>query len=103
MKRMTASTIMPGATTAAVRLTEPGKARPIIPPPAATSTSKNVPKNSEKSRRHSWVGSSKSWIIRSSRCSAVWNGYCPSPGLWPSKRTPGTSRCLLNRCSTSSG
>ena len=36
-------TISPGATTAAVRLIVFGNAWPIIPPPAATSTSKNVP------------------------------------------------------------
>ena len=60
MNRMIAITISPGATTAAVRLIVSGNACPIIPPPAATSTRKNVPSNSEKSRRHSWLGSLKS-------------------------------------------
>ena len=46
----------PGATTAAVREIVFGKAWPIMPPPAATSTRKNVPYNSEKRRRHSWLG-----------------------------------------------
>ncbi len=53
MNKMIASTISPGAVTAAVRLMVPGKASPIMPPPAATSTRKNVPSNSETSRRHS--------------------------------------------------
>jgi hypothetical protein len=53
MKRMMAMTIIPGATTAAVRPTVPGKAFAIIPPPAATNTSRNVPKSSAHSRRHS--------------------------------------------------
>src|SRR5262245_4737773 len=52
MKRMIAITIRPGATTAAARLIVLGKARPIMPPPAATRTRKNVPSNSEKRRRH---------------------------------------------------
>ena len=60
MKRMIAITIRPGATTAAVRLIVSGNAWPIIPPPAATSTRKKVPSSSEKSRRHSWLGSWKS-------------------------------------------
>ena len=60
MKRMIAITMSPGATTAAVRLMVPGNACPIIPPPAATSTRKNVPSSSEKSRRHSCDGSWKS-------------------------------------------
>ncbi len=60
MNRMIAITISPGATTAAVRLIVSGNAWPIIPPPAATSTRKNVPRSSEKSRRHSWLGSLKS-------------------------------------------
>ena len=54
MNRMIAITISPGATTAAVRLIVSGNACPIIPPPAATSTRKNVPRSSEKSLRHSW-------------------------------------------------
>ncbi len=41
---MIASTINPGATTAAVRLIVFGNACPITPPPAATSTRKNVPR-----------------------------------------------------------
>ena len=43
MNKMIAITISPGATTAAVRVIVFGKAWPIIPPPAATSTRKNVP------------------------------------------------------------
>ena len=39
-----------------MRLIVLGNAWPIIPPPAATSTSKNVPSSSEKSRRHSCFG-----------------------------------------------
>ncbi len=53
MNKMMAITMSAGATTAAVRLMVPGKAWPIIPPPAATSTKKNVPSNSENNRRHS--------------------------------------------------
>ena len=60
MNKMIAITISPGATTAAVRLMVFGNAWPIMPPPAATSTRKNVPSSSEKSRRHSWRGSRKS-------------------------------------------
>ena len=56
MNRMMAITISPGATTAAVRLMVSGNAWPIIPPPAATRTRKNVPRSSENSRRHSWLG-----------------------------------------------
>ena len=47
MNKMIAMTINPGATTAAVRLIVSGNACPIIPPPAATSTRKNVPRSSE--------------------------------------------------------
>ena len=47
-------TIRPGATTAAVRLICPLPCR--SPPPAATSTSKNVPSSSENSRRYSSRG-----------------------------------------------
>ena len=43
MNRMIAITIRPGAVTAAARLMVFGKAWLIIPPPAATSTRKNVP------------------------------------------------------------
>ena len=46
-------TMRAGAVTAAVRLIVFGKAAPIMPPPAATSTSRNVPYSSETSRRHS--------------------------------------------------
>ena len=59
MNRMTPSTISAGAVTAAVRLIVSGNAWPIIPPPAATSTRKNVPSSSENSRRHSCFGSRK--------------------------------------------
>ena len=62
MNRMIANTISPGAVTAAARPIVFGNAWPIIPPPAATSTRKNVPSSSEKSRRHSWVESWKSSI-----------------------------------------
>ena len=41
------------AVTAAWRLIVFGKAWLIIPPPAATSTRKNVPRTSENNRRHS--------------------------------------------------
>ena len=64
MNRMTPMTMRPGATTAADRLIAPGNAWLIIPPPAATITSRNVPSSSEKSRRHSWRGSLKS-VMRS--------------------------------------
>ena len=60
MNKMIAITMSAGATTAAVRLMVFGKACPIIPPPAATSTRKNVPSSSENRRRHSWDGSRKS-------------------------------------------
>jgi hypothetical protein len=43
MKRITPSTMSPGATTAAVRLIVPGNAWLIIPPPAATITRRKVP------------------------------------------------------------
>ena len=43
MNMMTPITISPGATTAADRVIVSGKAWLIIPPPAATSTSRNVP------------------------------------------------------------
>ena len=62
-------TISAGATTAAVRLIVSGNAWPIIPPPAATSTRKNVPSSSEKSRRHSCRGSWKSLIRSMTLCS----------------------------------
>ena len=59
MNMMIAITISPGATTAAVRLIVSGNACPIMPPPAATRTRKNVPSNSEKSLRDHWLGSLK--------------------------------------------
>ena len=70
MKRMIAITMSPGATTAAVRLIVPGNAWPIIPPPAATSTRKNVPSNSENNRRHS--------------CDESWKSStaCPNDSTW---------------------
>ena len=71
MKRMIAITIRPGATTAAVRLIVSGNACPIIPPPAATRTRKNVPSSSEKSRRHSWLGSLKSSSAASNSFSSL--------------------------------
>ena len=43
MNKMIAITMRAGATTAAVRLITPGKAWPIMPPPAATKTRKKVP------------------------------------------------------------
>ena len=58
MNRMIASTISPGATTAAARLICPLACR--SPPPAATSTSMNVPSSSENSLRYSSLGSSNS-------------------------------------------
>jgi len=58
MNKMIAVTISPGATTAAARLICPFAW--MSPPPAATSTSAKVPSSSENSRRHSWLGSSKS-------------------------------------------
>ena len=48
MNKMMPMTIRPGATTAAVRLMTPGNAWPIMPPPAATTTSRNVPYNSRE-------------------------------------------------------
>ena len=68
MNKMIAVTIRPGATTAAARLICPFACR--SPPPAATRTSANVPSNSENSRRHSWLGSSKSWRFPNSSQSA---------------------------------
>jgi hypothetical protein len=60
MNKMIAMTVSAGATTAAPWLITPGKAWPIIPPPAAASTRNRVPSNSENSRRHSCRGSLKS-------------------------------------------
>ena len=62
MNRMIAITISPDAVTAEARSIVSGNAWPIMPPPAATSTRKNVPNSSENRRRHSWRGSWKSSI-----------------------------------------
>ena len=62
MNRMIPITMSPGATTAACLLIVSGKAWLIIPPPAATSTRKNVPNSSDASRRHSCLGFWKSAI-----------------------------------------
>jgi hypothetical protein len=43
MNMITPITVSAGATTAAVRLMVFGNACPIMPPPAAASTSRNVP------------------------------------------------------------
>ena len=59
MNRMIAITISPGAATAVDRLIAPWLLAFTTAPPAPTSTRKNVPRSSEKSRRHSSVGSSK--------------------------------------------
>ena len=77
---MIAITISPGATTAAVRLIVFGNASPIIPPPAATRTRKNVPSNSAKSLRHSRAVS-----LKSSSESAISWSRCVSQ-LEPSNR-----------------
>ena len=69
MNKMMAMTISAGAVTAAVRLIMLGKAWPIMPPPAATSTRKNVPSNSENRRRHSCRGSLKSVMRSMTSCS----------------------------------
>jgi hypothetical protein len=84
MNMMIAITINAGATTAAVRLIVFGNAWLIIPPPAATSTSRNVPKDSENSRRHSWLGSRKSAI-----------GPVMSRSIQPSTPCSARSRCSL--------
>ena len=83
MNKMIAITIIPGATTAAVRLIVSGNACPIMPPPAATSTRKNVPSNSEKSRRHSW---DESW--KSSTASSNVASSCPKYPDTASKTPP---------------
>ena len=58
MNKMMAMTVSAGAVTAAVCwLITPGKAWPIMPPPAVASTRKKVPSSSENSRRHSCRGS----------------------------------------------
>ena len=54
MNRMTAITISAGATSrAAAGTASPPNLAFTIPPPAATSTRKNVPRTSENSRRPS--------------------------------------------------
>ena len=58
MKRMIAITISPGAATAVDLLIAPWLEAFTTAPPAPTRTSKNVPNNSEKRRRHSCLGSS---------------------------------------------
>src|ERR1700691_699523 len=61
MNRMIAITISAGATTSAgPGMTWPPNLALTIPPPAATRTRKNVPSNSEKTRRHSYRLSQKS-------------------------------------------
>ena len=60
MKRMIPITISPGAATAVDLLIAPWLVAFTTAPPAPTRTRKNVPRSSEKSRRHSSLGSSKS-------------------------------------------
>ncbi len=61
MNMMIASTMRPGATTrASAGTTCPPNLAFTIPPPAATSTRRNVPSSSEKTRRHSYWLSQKS-------------------------------------------
>ena len=84
MNRMIAITIRPGATTAAARLIWPSPWR--IPPPAATSTSMNVPSISENSLRHSKRGSSNCaldpnssasrWRVRGTSGARPWSSPC---------------------------
>ena len=57
-----------------------GKAWPIIPPPAATSTRKKVPSNSENSRRHSWDVSWKSSTMAWKRAMAKPSSVSVGPG-----------------------
>jgi predicted NAD-dependent protein-ADP-ribosyltransferase YbiA (DUF1768 family) len=73
MKYMMAMTIMPGAATFILSVIVPPLSAPTTPAPAATTTSRNVPQTSEKSRRHSWADSKKSSGAepRSMRCSSV--------------------------------
>ena len=62
MNKMIAITINPGAVTAAVRLIVLGNAWPIIPPPAATRTRKNVPTSSENgAATPAWGPGSPRW------------------------------------------
>src|SRR5262245_5611142 len=60
MNRMIAMTIRPGATTAALRPIAASLLASTTAAPAATSTSKNVPRASANKRRHSRLASSKS-------------------------------------------
>ena len=60
MNRMIAITMSPGAVTAAARLIAPSDWAFTTAPPAPTSTRKKVPSSSEKRRRHSCAGLSKS-------------------------------------------
>ena len=62
MNRMIAITIRPGAATAVARLIAPLLFAMTTAPPAPTSTRKKVPSNSENSRLHSRLTSSKSSI-----------------------------------------
>ena len=59
---MIAITIIPGATTIMPSVTLPPLSAPTTPPPAATSTSRNVPQVSAKTRRHSREESKKSSV-----------------------------------------
>ena len=67
MNRMMAMTMRPGATTAATRSTPPKLTAETTPAPAATVTSRNVPKNSPKSLLHSSRGSSNHLRLTSNR------------------------------------
>ena len=95
MNKMMAMTINAGATTAAVRLIMPGKAWPIMPPPAATSTRKNVPSSSEKRRRHSWRGSLKSAMRSMTPCSYRASGPGPGGGVPGPGVLVGGSCCVV--------
>ncbi len=66
---MIAITMIPGAITIMASVTRPPLTAPTTPPPAATSTSRNVPQTSAKTRRHSSDVSKKSsadcrWTMR---------------------------------------
>ena len=59
MKKMMPITIMPGASAFIANVKSPPNAwAPTTPPPAATTTSRNVPHSSLKSRRYSRLESS---------------------------------------------
>src|SRR5579863_6506991 len=68
-----AMTIIPGATTFILSVIAPPLTAPTTPAPAATTTSRNVPQASEKSRRHSCAVSKKSGGAEAEiiRCSSV--------------------------------